>query len=124
MDLVERRKLKRQRITGTGSSYTYKLRASRRLDPKCRMCRQSNDTIRHAYYNFMPETGTKENKRRNHKITKAIHWDLAERCEFERKERWYDHDPESVPERLTTTNFCGTSVFEQTIKFGPEDRIG
>ena len=25
--------------------------------------------------------------------------------------------------KMTTSNFCGTSMFEQTMKLGPEDRI-
>ena len=28
----------------------------------------------------------------------AIHWDLSGKCGFERKERWYEHVPESVLE--------------------------
>jgi len=29
---------------------------------------------------------------------RAILWDLAGKCGFERNERWYDHDPANVLE--------------------------
>ena len=38
----------------------------------------------------------KEYKRRHDNVARAIHWDLAGKCGFERNESWYDHVPEIV----------------------------
>ena len=37
-------------------------------------------------------------KRRHDNVARAIHWDPSGKCGFERKERWYEHVPESVLE--------------------------
>ena len=40
----------------------------------------------------------------------AIHWDLSGKCGFERKERWYEHVPESVLENEDYKLLCDFSV--------------
>ena len=66
-------------------------------DPKCRICKQSNETISHIV-SSCSKLAQKEYKRRHDNVATAIHWDLSGKCGFERKERWYEHVPESVLE--------------------------
>ena len=66
-------------------------------DPKCRICKQGNETISHIV-SACPKLAQKEYKRRRDNVARAIHWDLSGKCGFERNERWYDHVPESVLE--------------------------
>ena len=79
---------------------------------KCRICKQSNETISHIV-SSCSKVEQKEYKRRHDNVARAIHLDLSGKCEFERKERWYDHIPESV---LEDEDFYWTSVCEQTMK--------
>ena len=66
-------------------------------DPKCRICKQGNETISHIV-SACPKLAQKEYKRRHDNEARVIHWDLSGKYEFERNERWYDHVPESVLE--------------------------
>ena len=66
-------------------------------DPKCRICKQSNETISHIV-SSCSKLAQKEYKRRHDNVATAIHWDLSGKCGFERKERWYENVPESVLE--------------------------
>ena len=67
-------------------------------DPKCRICKQGNETNRHIV-SACTTLVQKEYKRRHDHVARAIHWDLSGKCGFERNERWYDHVPESVLEK-------------------------
>ena len=64
-------------------------------EPKCRMCKQNNETISHIV-SGCPKLAQKEYKKRHDNVARAIHWDLSEKYGFERSERWYDHVPDSV----------------------------
>ena len=66
-------------------------------DPKCRICKQSNETISHIV-SSCSKMAQKEYKRRHDNVATAIHWGLSGKCGFERKERSYDHVPGSVLE--------------------------
>ena len=66
-------------------------------DPKCRMCKQNNETISHIVSGY-PKLAQKEYKKRHDNVARAVHWDLPEKYGFERGEGWYDHVPDSVLE--------------------------
>ena len=40
----------------------------------------------------------KEYKRRHDNPGKNVHWKLARKCNFEARDKWYEHEPESVLE--------------------------
>ena len=40
----------------------------------------------------------KEYKRRHDNLGKAVYWKLARKCNFEARDKWYEHAPESVLE--------------------------
>ena len=66
-------------------------------DPKCRMCKQNNETISHIV-SGCPKLAQKEYKKRHDNVARAVHWDLSEKYGFKQRERWYDHVPGSVLE--------------------------
>ena len=66
-------------------------------DSKCRMCKQSNETISQIV-SGCPILAQKEYKKRNDNVARAVHWDRSEKYGFERSERWYNHVPDSVLE--------------------------
>ena len=67
------------------------------VDPKCRMCKQSYDTVSHIVSSCQI-LAQKEYKRKRDTVARAIHWDLTGKYGFKRNERWYDHVLESVLE--------------------------
>ena len=40
----------------------------------------------------------KAHKRRHDGLGKIVHWKLARKCNFEARDKWYEHEPESVSE--------------------------
>ena len=40
----------------------------------------------------------KEHKRRHDNLGKIVHWKLARKCNFEARDKWYEHEPESFSE--------------------------
>lgn len=55
-------------------------------DPKCRMCKQNNETMSHIV-SGSPKLAQKEYKKRHDNVARAVHWDLSEKYGFERSER-------------------------------------
>ena len=51
-------------------------------DPKCRMCKQNNETISHIV-SGCPKLAQKEYKKRHDNVARAVHWDLSEKYGFE-----------------------------------------
>ena len=66
-------------------------------DTKCRISKQSNETINHIV-SSCSKLAQKDYERRHDNMASASHWDLSGKIRFERNERWYDHVPESVLE--------------------------
>ena len=64
-------------------------------DPKCRMCRQNNETISHIV-SGCPKLAQMEYKKRYDNVARVVHWDLSEKYRFERSDRWHDHVPDGV----------------------------
>ena len=67
------------------------------LARKCRMCKQTNETISHIVSGW-PKLAQKEYKKMHDNLARAVHWNPSEKYGFERSERWYDHAPDSVLE--------------------------
>lgn len=53
---------------------------------------------------------------------RVIHWDLPEKCGFQRSARWYDHVPESVIEN-DNYNLLWDCTVEETMKMGLTGQI-
>ena len=61
----------------------------------CRMCRKVDENIDHIA-SGCSKLAQKEYKRRH--VGKIIHWKLARKCNFEARDKWHEHEPESVLE--------------------------
>ena len=61
------------------------------------MCRKVDESIYHIV-SGCSKLAQKEYKRRHDNLGKIVHWKLARKCNFEARDKWYEHEPESVLE--------------------------
>ena len=66
-------------------------------DSLCRVCRKVDESIDHIA-SSCSKLAQKEYKRRHDNLEKIVHWKLAKKCNFEARDKWYEHKPESVLE--------------------------
>ena len=66
-------------------------------DSLCRVCRKVDESIDHIV-SGCSKLAQKECKRRHDNLGKIIHWKLHRKCNFEARDKWYEHEPESVLE--------------------------
>ena len=66
-------------------------------DSLCRVCRKVVESIDHIVSSCI-KLEQKEYKRRHDNLGKIVHWKLARRCNFEARDKWYEHEPKSVLE--------------------------
>ena len=64
----------------------------------------------------------KEYKRRHDNPGKNVHWKLARKCNFEARDKWYEHEPE-VFQRMKIIKSYGISVFILTMLSKLGDQI-
>ena len=69
----------------------------RQEDSLCRVCRKADESIDHIV-SGCSKLAQKEYKRRHDNLGKIVHWKLARKCNFEARDKWYEHEPESVLE--------------------------
>ena len=61
------------------------------------MCRKVDENIDHIVSGCSKPV-QKEYKRRHDNLRKIVHWKLGRKCNFEARDKWYEHVPESVLE--------------------------
>ena len=61
-------------------------------DSLCRKVDESIDCI----VSGCSRLAQKEYKRRYDNLGKIVHWKLARKCNFEARDEWYEHEPESL----------------------------
>ena len=66
-------------------------------ESKCRMCGKVDETINHLLCECS-KMAQREYKRRHDWLGKRVHWEVCRKLGFETKEKWYEHQPESVYE--------------------------
>ena len=64
------------------------------ISSTCRMCGDRVETVAQNQYKSW----------RHDKVAQVIHWDLSEKCGFERELNWYDHKPNPVCESERQTD--------------------
>ena len=69
-------------------------------NPECRMCHQANETTSYIVSGCAKLT-LAEYKRRHDNVARAVHWDLTGKCGFQRGDKAFEHEPESVLEMAT-----------------------
>ena len=65
--------------------------------PSCRLCGQKSETVSHVI-SECAKLAQREYKRRHDKVGKIVHWKLCGKYNLERKQKWYEHEPEGVIE--------------------------
>ena len=68
-----------------------------RDDPKCRMCKEGDESVTHIISQCKKLAQT-EYKIRHDNVAKAVHWELCKKNGLDHVDKWYDHEPESVME--------------------------
>ena len=66
-------------------------------DSLCRVCGKVHESI-DDIVSGCSKLAQKEYKRRHHNLGKIVHWKLARKCNFEARDKWYKHEPESALE--------------------------
>ena len=71
-------------------------------DPACRICGQFQETIDHVVAGC-PELAKTEYLRRHNRAATYLHWNLCKEFNINTKEKWYEHEPQTVTENDDTT---------------------
>lgn len=66
-------------------------------ESKCRMCGKADETVNHLL-SECSKMAQREYKRRHDWLGKRVHWEICHRLQFQTKEHWYEHVPETVLE--------------------------
>ncbi|XP_067944516.1 uncharacterized protein [Watersipora subatra] len=67
-------------------------------DPKCRLCKQNDETVSHTVSECSKIAYT-EYKGRHDKVASAVHWSICKKDELPHTEQWYDYRAEAVLEK-------------------------
>ena len=73
------------------------------------MCRKIDESIYHIV-SGCSKFAQKEYNRRHESLGKIVRWKVARKCNFEARDKWYEHQPESVLANKSIKS-CGISVF-------------
>ena len=67
--------------------------------PSCRMCGETSETTSHIV-SQCSKLAKKEYKRSHDNVARMVHWKLCEKINFEKSEKWYLHNPQTVTENV------------------------
>ena len=73
------------------------------------MCRKVDENMDHIFSGYC-KLAQKEYKRKHNNLGKIVLWKLARKCYFEARDKWYEHEPESVLENEDYKILCNFSV--------------
>ena len=59
-------------------------------NPLCRICGERGETVQHLICECK-KLAQREYKKRHDTVAKFVHWELCEKHNLERKEKWYEH---------------------------------
>ena len=66
-------------------------------DTLCRLCKKADESIDHVV-SGCSKLAQKEYERRHDNLCKMVQLKLASKCNFEARDKWYEHEPESILE--------------------------
>ena len=81
---------------GGGDDDVKKLIDNQNVSAACRMCGEREETVSHLVAECIALTQKQYKSWRHDMVAQVIHWDLSEKCGFERPANWYDHKPDPV----------------------------
>ena len=61
----------------------------------CRPGKSSQNQL-YVYHNIDKTAESPQKQRHDNYIAKVVHWKLCEKCHLEKKDKWYEHMPDSV----------------------------
>ena len=65
--------------------------------PLCRLCSKKGESVSHIVCECK-KLAQREYKQRHDNVAKVVHWKLCEKYHLEKKDKWYEHAPDSVSE--------------------------
>ena len=65
--------------------------------PLCRLCGEKGESVNHIVCDCK-KLAQREYKQRHENVAKVVHWKLCEKYHLEKKDKWYEHAPDSVSE--------------------------
>ena len=65
--------------------------------PFCRLCGEKGESVNHIVCECK-QAGPKGYKQRHDNVAKLVHWKLSEKYHLAKKDKWYEHAPDSVSE--------------------------
>ena len=65
--------------------------------PLCRLCGEKGESVTHIVCECK-KLAQREYKQRHDNVAKVVHWKLCEKSHLEKKDKWYEHAPDSVSE--------------------------
>ena len=63
----------------------------------CRLCGKKGEIVNHIVCECK-KLAQREYKQRHDNVAKVVHWKLWENYYLEKKDKWYEHTPDSVSE--------------------------
>ena len=63
--------------------------------PLCRLCGEKGDSENHIVCECK-KLAQREYKQRHDNVAKVVHWKLCGKYYLEKKDKWYEHAPDSV----------------------------
>ena len=91
-------------------------------DSVFRACRKVDESIDHLV-SGCSKLAQKEYKRRHDNLGKIVHWKLDRKCNFEARDKWYEHKPESVLENEDYKILWDFSIQTDVIKARRPDLV-
>jgi hypothetical protein len=66
-------------------------------DPKCRLCKEKDETVSHLVSECSKIAQT-EYKKRHDRVAAAVHWSICKKYHLPHTDKWYDHRAQPVVE--------------------------
>ena len=78
--------------------------------PLCRLCGEKGESVTHIVCECKKLAQLREYKQRHDNVAKVVHWKLCEKNHLEKKDKWYEHAPDSVSENEEVKLLWGVNI--------------
>lgn len=79
------------------------------INPKCRHCKASDETVRHII-SACPILAKTEYLERHNKVCQYLHYNVLKHYEFNINEKWYEHKPQRIADNNKVTVMWDTQI--------------
>ena len=77
--------------------------------PFCRLCGEKGESVTRIVCEC-EKLAQREYKQRHDNVAKVVHWKLCEKNHLEKKDKWYEHAPDSVSENEEVKLLWGVNI--------------